>query len=239
MSKFQMLNNIAHKDLRIITEKSAKYGDSVNGCLVFPEEFARIQKEYPIFFQKDGETGEFEAVAIFGFAQSENLFLEGNSWNANYIPALMLREPFLIGFQKNQDSGDLQPVIHVDMEHARISKGAEGEQVFLEHGGNSSYIDDVSKTLMLIHEGIDMSKDMFSAFLSMDLIESFVLNIEFTNKTRYTSESYYTINQEKLFSLDESAVSKLHKAGYLYYAYSVISSLGNIEKLIDMHQKQH
>jgi hypothetical protein len=239
MSKFQMLNNITHKDLRIITKKSAEYGDAVNGCLVYPEEYGNVQKEYPIFFQKDTETGEFQSVAIFGFKQDENLFLDSNGWNAQYIPALMQREPFLIGFQKSEDSEALLPVIHIDMENARISKNTEGELAFLEHGGNSAYIDEMSKTLMLIHEGIDMSKDVFAAFLSLDLIEPFVLDIEFTNKTRYKTDIYFTINQEKLFALDDETLGKLNRAGYLYYAYMVISSLGNIQKLIDMHQKSH
>lgn len=238
MAKHEMLNNIAHSNLKVITKKSAAYGDDVGGALIFPGEFVDAQRDYPIFFQKDAQTGEFQAVAIFGFKKNENLFLDEQGWHANYIPAVIAREPFLIGFQREQDGGGASPVIHVDMDSPRISQGGEGEAVFLEHGGNSPYIENVSRILMSIHDGLAESKAMFAAFLALDLIEPFVLDIEFNNGTKYQASAYYTINQEKFFALEDSAVGQLHKAGYLHFAYMVLASLGNIRKLIDMCNKR-
>jgi len=144
----------------------------------------------------------------------------------------------LIGFQRDQDGAGTTPVIHVDLESPRISRGDEGEPVFLEQGGNTPYIENISRVLMSIHEGLAVSKDMFSAFLSLDLIEPFVLDIEFNNEIKYQSSAYYTINQEKFFSLDDAALGQLHKAGYLHFAYMVLASLGNIRKLIAMSNKR-
>jgi hypothetical protein len=238
MPKHVLLNNVVHKDLRILTERSAKYGDDVNGALIFPEEFTTIQREYPIFFQKDSQTGEFQAVAIFGFTQNENLFLNDQGWQANYIPAVMEREPFLIGFQQTGVAEEPTPVIHIDIEHPRVSTTQEGEAVFLEYGGNSPYIDRISKTLMLIHEGLDMSKHMFSALLALDLIEPFVLDIAFANGEQYKSQAYYTINQEKFFALDDATLGALHRSSNLHYVYMVIASLGNIKNLIELRNKK-
>ncbi len=237
MSKHEMLNNIAHKNLKVITKKSAIYGDNVGGCLIFPSEFTDVQREYPIFFQKDANTGEFQAVAIFGFGQNQNLFLNEHGWQAKYIPAVMEREPFLIGFQQEQGGAETTPVIHVDMNNPRVS-WTEGELVFLEHGGNSPYIENISRILMSIHDGLAVSKEMFAAFLALDLIEPFVLDIEFNNSVKYQSSAYYTINQERFFSLDEASLARLHKLGYLHFAYMVLASLGNIRKLIDLCNRQ-
>lgn len=237
MSKHEMLNNIAHKNLRVITKKSAIYGDNVGGCLIFPSEFTDVQREYPIFFQKDANTGEFQAVAIFGFGQNQNLFLNEHGWQAKYIPAVMEREPFLIGFQQERGSAEATPVIHIDMNNPRVS-WVEGEPIFLEHGGNSAYIENISRILMSIHDGLAVSKEMFSAFLALDLIEPFVLDIEFNNSVKYQSSAYYTINQERFFSLDEASLGQLHRQGYLHFAYMVLASLGNIRKLIDICNRQ-
>lgn len=237
MSKHEMLNNIAHKNLRVITKKSAIYGDNVGGCLIFPSEFTDVQREYPIFFQKDASTGEFQAVAIFGFGQNQNLFLNEHGWQAKYIPAVMEREPFLIGFQQERGSAEATPVIHIDMNNPRVS-WVEGEPIFLEHGGNSAYIENISRILMSIHDGLAVSKEMFSAFLALDLIEPFVLDIEFNNSVKYQSSAYYTINQERFFSLDEASLGQLHRQGYLHFAYMVLASLGNIRKLIDICNRQ-
>jgi hypothetical protein len=238
MPSHALLNNVVHKDLKIITQRSALYGDDVVGTLVFPEEFTAVQREYPIFFQKDDETGEFQSIALFGFKNQENLFLSASGWDAHYIPALMIREPFLVGFQSLSNQDAPTPVIYVDMDHPRVSKTNEGEPVFLPLGGNTPYIDNIAKTLMLIHEGLGISKAMFDAFLALELIEPFTLDIEFKNGEKYLSNSYYTINQEKFFALDGENLEKLHRLGFLHYAYMVIASMGNIKHLIDRRNKQ-
>ena len=76
MTRHVMLNNIAHKDLRVITRHAAEFGDNVGTVMTFPTEFADLQREYPIFFRKDANTGEFTSIALLGFAQDENLFLD-------------------------------------------------------------------------------------------------------------------------------------------------------------------
>ena len=142
MSRYVMLNNVAHKDLRVKTRYGAEFGDNTGTVLTFPTEFAEIQKEYPIFFRRDPETSEYHAIALLGFDKNENLFLENNRWNATYLPAAIARGPFLIGFQERQIDGEIrnEPVIHVDLDHPRVNE-AEGEPVFLPHGGNSPYLD--------------------------------------------------------------------------------------------------
>lgn len=234
MAKFEMLNNITHKDLRVIAERSEVYGDLVGGCLIFPAEFVDVQREYPIFFQKDPSTGEFQAITIFGFSENENLFLQGKTWNASYIPALLEREPFLIGLQQKPGEAEPELVVNIDMDSPRISKTHEGELLFLDFGGNSAYLNKITKILKLMHEGVTESKDMFTAFLALDIIEPMVLNIEFNNGEKYQSSAYYTINQEKFFSLPDNALVGLHRSGFMHYAYMAISSLGNIKKLIKM-----
>ena len=76
MTRHVMLNNIAHKDLRVITRYGAEFGDNVGTMMIVPTEFADVQREYPIFFRKDAATGEFSSFALLGFSKDENLFLE-------------------------------------------------------------------------------------------------------------------------------------------------------------------
>ncbi len=77
-----MLNNVAHKDLRVITRPAAQFGDNVPTVLTFPTEYGDVQREYPIFFRKDATTGEFMSVALLGFEKNENLFLDEQGWHA-------------------------------------------------------------------------------------------------------------------------------------------------------------
>jgi len=102
VAKNALVNNIDHKEIKIITDRSAEFGDNVWYSLTFPAEFRSIQAYYPIFFNKNPDTGKFISVALFGFKEHENLFLNENGWNADYIPTSVLRSPFLIGKQQPQ-----------------------------------------------------------------------------------------------------------------------------------------
>ena len=159
MANFQLLNNVDHQDLKVIIDRSAEFGDNVWYAVTFPAEFRNLQRHYPIFFVKHPDSGEFQAVAMFGVVEGENLFLDENGWNASYIPLNIMRQPFLIGFQEREQNGGVQrePVITVDMDHPRV-KTEHGEPVFLEHGGNSEYLERVNSILHAVLEGMRHSK---------------------------------------------------------------------------------
>ena len=78
-----MLNSIEHKDLKVITEYSEQYGDNVWYSLTFPVEFRSVQAHYPIFFQKDPQTGRLLSVALFCFKDKEKQFLENGKCPAS------------------------------------------------------------------------------------------------------------------------------------------------------------
>jgi hypothetical protein len=235
MPKHVMLNNIAHKDLRVITRHAAEFGENVGTVMAVPTEFAELHREYPIFFRKDASTGEYMSVALLGFSKDENLFLDERGWNANYVPALFARGPFLIGFQERQEGGDLRkdPVIHLDIEDPRVST-TEGEPVFLPQGGNSRYLDHVASILNGINLGMTVSKAMFAAFAAADLIEPLKLEIKIDSEEQYSVVGLHTISQQKLATLDAEMLHKLHRDGFLQCAFLVANSLSNLQRLIDL-----
>jgi hypothetical protein len=239
MTNHVLLNNVDHQDLKIITRKAAEFGDNVSGVVTFPTEFRDVQSEYPIFFQKSEQTGQFQAIAVFGFETGQNLFLSDSGWHATYIPAIINRGPFLIGFQNENQNGQMVrvPMVHVDLDDPRISKTDEGEAVFLAHGGNSAYLEKVSRSLMTIHDGIETSKAMFNAFSELDLLEAFTAEIKLDDGGTYQLIGYYTINEDKLYQLDKETLSRLNNSGFLFAAYMVIASMSNVQKLVNKRNK--
>ena len=59
MARHALLNNVEHKDLRVVLRYGDEYGDNFASVLTFPTEFADVQREYPIFFRKDPASGDF------------------------------------------------------------------------------------------------------------------------------------------------------------------------------------
>lgn len=235
MSKTVLLNNVEHKDLKVDSSPSAKYGDNVNRSLAFSTEFGDLQKEYPILFYKDEKSKAFQAHVILGFEKDENLFLSEDGWLGNYIPAMLARGPFLIGFQNREVDGKSikDPVIHIDMDNPRV--GADGgNPVFLPFGGDTPYLEAIMQTLQIIHQGNMRDEIVYSTLDSMQLFEPVNIEISLSNIEKVNLRDYYTINQERLAELDGDSLEKLNKIGALSLIFFALSSQENFSKLIQL-----
>jgi hypothetical protein len=239
MAKHVLLNNVEHKDLRVITRRSAQYGDDVMCALTFPAEFRNVQAHYPIFFRKAADSGQFQPFAMFGLRDGENLFLGERGWDATYVPLTIERQPFLIGFQPGAagTGAEHQMVVHVDLDSPRISR-TEGEPVFLEYGGVSEYLQRVNSVLGAIHAGVESTPPFVAALLELDLLESFALDMRLADGTDHRVAGFYTINEERLSALDGAQLERLNRAGHLLPVFMVIASLSNIRALIERKNRR-
>lgn len=224
----QLLNNIQHQDLRVITRRGAQWGDDFMSAPVTVDEFRRLQAHYPIVFQPDGKGG-FAPAALFGLQEGENLFLSEQGWEADYLPLSVQRLPFSIGV------ADDELRMMVDMDSKRISHGAEGEAVFLPHGGPTDFTENANAVLRALHEGLQATADFVQTLMRHELLESFVLDVPRPDGSHGQLVGFYIIHEERLAALDAAAVGLLHQADYLQPIYMAIASLSNFPPLIRRH----
>ncbi len=225
MSRHAHLNNVEHRDLRVITARGAKYGDDMMYALTFPAEFRNVQAHYPIVFGKSAE-GSFAPLALFGFREKQNLFLREDRWDALYLPLMLERQPFLIG------SGANGKVVHIDLDSPRVSR-TEGEAIFREHGGQTDYLDRITRVLGMLNEGVESTPAFIAALVEHNLLESFVLDMQFPDGAQHRFAGFHTIQEERLAKLDAATLGRLHERGYLLPIYMVIASLSNFRAMID------
>jgi hypothetical protein len=232
MKDFQLLNVEQHKHLGYSEKYGAEHGHQVGAVMILPNEFAKIQREYPILFRKDSETGRFLPVALLGFAENENLFLNHDStWRTRYIPLAMRQGPFMIGLQ--QQGAEQRLVIYVDVNDPRIQQ-SEGAELFNADGTNSKTLIEIGRVLSARHQGSEQLAPMIEAFLKYDLLEPVILEINLSDGNVIKFDAGYTIHIEKLMSLQNDAIIELHKSGLLSLAYNVADSVNNIQDLIDI-----
>lgn len=227
----QLLNNIQHKDLRVITQRGATWGDDFMSAPATVDEFRRLQAHYPIVFQPDGRGG-FAPTVLFGLQEGQNLFLDpsaSNGWDADYLPLSVQRLPFSIGV------ADDELRMMVDMDSKRISHGAEGEAVFLPQGGTTDFTENANSVLRTLHEGLGATTEFVQTLMTHDLLEPFTLDVERPDGTRGQLAGYYIVNEERLAALDTGTVGLLHQADYLQPLYMAIASLSNFTPLIRRH----
>jgi hypothetical protein len=232
MANHERLNVEQHKNIRVIPAFSADLGDNQNRCAVFPSEFATLQKEYPIFLERNPANGEYQAVTFLGFDDNENCYLSANGqWLADYIPAAIAKGPFLIGL--TQDDAK----IDINRDHPKVSS-TQGELLFDEKGQPTPYLDYISDVLFCLHQGITKSQEIYQLWHKHELIDGIDMNIDFEDKSTFSASHLLTINHNKLATLSADALLELNTHGALEAAFWMTSSLANVKKLMAKRQQK-
>ena len=237
MSKATVLNNVDHKSLKVDTRSESNL--NVNRALVYSTEINELHKEFPLVFYKNPNTTETQLHAILGLEKDENLFVGENGWTTRFVPALLARGPFSLGYKKSEkeDNEQQDPVICIDMEDPRVNT-EHGEDIFLQFGGEAPYLNYVKNALQAIDSGMQYDKTLFTLVESMDLLEPVAIQIKLSNVEEINFSDYYTINQEKLAKLDGANLAELNQYGVLSLFYFVQSSLGNFQTLIKLKNEK-
>lgn len=230
MANHQLLTREDHQELRIRIEPDAARGDGEMAAYIVPAEFRRVQSEFPIVFRRNQADDSFGALALFGFENGENLFLDGNVWHARYRPLSLAVQPFLIG-PPVEEGSDGQ--VHVDLDHARISQTGEGMRVFDEDGGTTPYLEQIAGMLGELHAGHTDARGFFAALERHGLLEPFTLEVPLSNGSKQSLVGFHIIAEERLQSLDGDALGELHAAGYLLPIFMALASLSHFSTLVE------
>tara|TARA_B100000614_G_scaffold240918_1_gene241652 strand:+ start:7052 stop:7777 length:726 start_codon:yes stop_codon:yes gene_type:complete len=233
MSNIAVLNNVDHADIKISVSDTNSTSDNVNRCQIYASEITELQKEFPILIYRGEETESLQLHAILGLEKNENLFLSASGWTTRYVPALLARGPFSIGYSKNDNGEPADPKICLDMDDARVNSN-EGEAVFMPMGGESQYLQYVKKALQTIETGAQYNHTLFTLIDELDLLEPVSIQIKLSNVEQVNLNNYYTINQQKLSALEGDQLAKLNQYGILSSLFFILSSMGNFQRLIEL-----
>jgi len=233
------LSSDQHLALKVIASRGADYGENVHIVPVLADELRSLVLDYAVCLMKNPETGQFGLQALLGFEAGENLFLDGDEWNATYIPIHIRRQPFMVGVagEEGAEPTSENTVLTIDMDSKRVQQD-EGEDLFNEDGSWTPYLTNVSKLLAAVIPGIKRTEMLIAALSEHDLIEQARVEISFVNGEQRNFEGFYTISDEKLAELSESALKDLHDRGYLQAAYLLLSSVGQVQRLINLKNSQ-
>ncbi|HXH15954.1 MAG TPA: SapC family protein [Sphingomonas sp.] len=232
-----MLNNVEHADLRVAIRPGAAFGDNVNQLPIYPSEFEEAQRAFPIVFRR--EEGGLQAYVLLGLDRDENLFLDDDRWTSAYVPAVQRRGPFSIGIDRSRagDTNAGDPLIYIDCGDARV--GAEdGLPVFLEHGGNAPLLDHIASVLRVLHEGVMNAPAVYAELEGAGLLQPVSMQINLSDEEGYELPDLFTIDQAALAELSGEPLERLYRSGLLRAATMAASSLGNIQRLIDLKNRK-
>ncbi len=229
MSNIQKLNNVQHAKVRIRQAPCSL--DQVMFSPVYTSEMRALQSNFPLMFYKNPEENTFQPVALFGFEQGENLFIDDEQWHSQYIPMLVQRGPLMIAVDGQTDTGEPARVVAIDMDHPNVSE-TDGEPLFLEFGGNTEYLDRLATMLEGIHVGHTTTPQFAEALAQHGLITPITLKITLRNQEDYALEGFYAVDDERLQVLNDSAIADLQRRGHLLPAFMMVASQSQLKRLI-------
>ena len=239
MADIQVLSSELHRNLRVVTKRGAEYGENIHIVPVAADELRNLVLEYPVILVKDRDSGRYTLCAMLGFEEGENLFLDGEEWDASYIPAQIRRQPFSLLYTAEKD-GKPDPksiVISIDMESDRIQE-EEGEALFDEDGGQTDYLKSVHDLLAGIGPASRATEAFIDTLSEHDMIEPGRLDVQFGEGQKKSFDGLYSINEEKLGKLEGDTLVDFYKRGYLQAAWMLLASLGNMRKLLVRRTKE-
>jgi len=176
-----------------------------------------------------------QAYALLGLDRDENLYLADDYWTSRYVPASHQRGPFSIGMVRAPGDDIGEPMLQVDLDDTRVG-GDAGLPLFLEHGGNTPYLDHVTGVLRLLYEGMDTAPAAYAALDEAGLLTPVTLTVDVSEERRYTIPDVLVVDMEQMAALTGEPLERLHASGVLRLAILAAASLGNIQQLIARKQ---
>lgn len=243
MAELIAINPKLHATLRIQPEKAEWHSRGIQLLPVVPAEFASVATQSPIVLTKNGQTGQFVTVAMLGFAPGENLWFTDGSWQGNYLPLQLQRQPFFLGQSGDNGQGDY--VLCIDPDSPAIAQEQQSaatetatEALFQDDGSDSTYLQQIKGVLAELLQGEQQQQQLVQALLAANLIQPLSLEITFANQQSTRLNGLYTIDQQKLATLDAATLVKLHQAGWLAPIYTIIASAAQLYPLIARKNQQ-
>jgi hypothetical protein len=195
------LDSRTHRNLRVVP-RPARETVEANAVSVIPREFARLLAHYPIFFTKSAESGRFEPAVLLGFGRRENLFFVNGQWDVAYVPLQIQRQPFSLTPRRADGAAGPQGSLDVaiDLDSPQIQT-QEGEQLFLDDGRPSKYLEQASAILSALVSGSTEAYAFTARLAELNLTEPVRIEVEFVDRSESKLEGLFWIAAAALKAL--------------------------------------
>ena len=226
------LDRSTHKDIGILQNTGFRFADTCQTALVAAAEMDHATKEFPVVFTKEND--DYLPLAILGLQQGQNLFVDtAGQWAGRYIPAFLRRYPFVPVLGPKEDD---PMTVCIDEESSIVAHG-KGEPLFID-GQNSPLLDSAVRLLEDYKTQMDVTLALIRQLNEAGLLSEKTVQFKLNDGHELSITGFATIDAEKLAQLSAETVNKLFHSGALQLTFLHLSSLGNWDRLIELHAKR-
>ncbi|HEY0802111.1 MAG TPA: SapC family protein [Steroidobacteraceae bacterium] len=237
MNSLVALNSQTHRDLRIDAARALREHANVNVVSVIPREFPRLLAQYPIFFAKSSESGQFEPAALLGFERGENLFLTEGRWDAVYVPLQIQHQPFTL-LPRSAAPGAQSTLDLAFDPNSPYLQSNDGERLFQDDGQPSKFLENISSMLAAMVSGSREAYAFTGRLAELNLLEPVRVDIEFVDASDTKLQGLYWIAAAALKALPAAQLAELRDREYLEWMYFQMASLAHMSALVARKNKR-
>jgi hypothetical protein len=230
MPNYVLLDSEKHQNIKLLPQGNFIHTAKFHQVSLTLGEFAHASTSFPVVFMKDPQQGKFRAAAMLGLLADKNLYCSEDDWLGVYVPAVILRAPFELGPDLNDDK-TLTLYIDEDSEYISESNG----QALFEAQQPSQRLLQVQKMFADYFQDEIATQKFTEQLLKHSLLREIELNVKFDDQKVTKIRGIYSINEDALRLLPASDLSDFHLNGYLMPIYAMLASLGQINRLIKLH----
>lgn len=234
MTNFKPVSIEKHKDLKVLPDIDWKFIANQHQLEVTVSELLQSASSFPLFFVKNPENSATSIMAMTSFVMNDNVLVkEDGDHQIAYIPKAARSLPFNLGLDPENDKS----VIPFVDEDSNLIDAENGVSLF-EEGSATPYFQKMNQQLeQLYHEQIASSK-FIQALDALSLIQEVELELTLSNNSKSTLKGLYHLNEDAFNKLDNEQQMSLLSEGYYSGVYAMLSSLTQINRLIQGHAKQ-
>jgi len=233
MANFVPVRKEQHQKLKIANKRDLSHVADQHIVPITAGEFAQASVSFPIVFVKNEESKQYRSVVMLGLEAGENLFYQDEKWSGLSVPQSIGMVPFALGIDPDKEK-TLTACIDVDSEFVGEDKDLA---LFEEDGKESEVLLNVQKSLGHLYDGEKMTESFIKEMVDNDLLQEVELNIALNNNEKKKLVGIYTINEEKIKALSDEKVIDFHKRGLFIPIYSMLGSLGQVNRLVQLRNQ--
>lgn len=233
MNTLVELNPKQHQALRVKANCDIEYASQLHMLNLRVAEVPRAIASFPVFFNKNPNSGDWMISAIASFVPGQNLFVKDSMWDAVYQPLSLRTFPFYL---VQAEVAEQQYTVGIVQGSEAFSE-SEGERLFDENGAASLYLLDKQK---LVESSLqeDVQTYHFCKKLNeLGLIKAVDVVVQFSTSGPQTLKGLHTINEDALQGLSPEQLAELNRIGYLTPIHSMLASIFQLNALVQRNNK--
>jgi len=224
-----------HASLRVQSNPDKAHAKEMNLAAVNIAELGQSACNFAvIFIQPPNE--KMRPVVMFGLRPGENVYYNHEGWDCTYLPMMIHRHPFVIGWDDREPEGNTLTTC-INMQSPLVGE-SEGIALFKEDGEGTDFLMSRHMLLRDIFEGEKLTEEFTAKLQELDLIKAFEIIVQPEVGEARKITGMYTIDPQKLLNLDAEVLQQLNKKEFLAASYVMMSSLFHIHNLMKLHNRK-